>query len=95
MKCYQKSADLETLAKMAARLAGRDPDEHLKMVLADVVCSNGPMWNYHDFLARAVSAYHVLTTPCLTVPPWPEGRDLAAGGSDPRWSDSGVQVVAL
>jgi hypothetical protein len=32
----QKPADLETLARMAARLAGRDPDEHVRVAPGEV-----------------------------------------------------------
>lgn len=78
MSDQQKKTDLETLAKMAARLAGRDPDQYLKMTLADVVPFEGPMWSYPDFLARADAAYHTLATPSLTLPP-PPGRRHDSG----------------
>ena len=58
-----KATDLETLAKMAARLAGRDPDEHLHLVLADEIIHSGPLWGYSDFLARAEAAYAALERP--------------------------------
>jgi hypothetical protein len=32
----QKPADLETLARMAARLARRDPDEHVRVAPGEV-----------------------------------------------------------
>jgi hypothetical protein len=56
----QRSADIETLAKMAARLAGRDPDEHLRMTLGEVIAFNDYIWRYPDFLKRAEAAYAVL-----------------------------------
>ena len=56
----QKSADLETLARMAARLAGRDPDEHVRMVLGETVAFDDTMWRYPDFVSRAKAAYAVL-----------------------------------
>ena len=62
----QKPADLETLARMAARLAGRDPDEHVRMALGDVVAFDDVMWRYPDFLARAEAAYALLEGPLPT-----------------------------
>ncbi len=56
----QQIADIEALARMAARLAGRDPDEHVQVKLGDVIAFNGPVWRYPDFLARAASAYRAL-----------------------------------
>jgi hypothetical protein len=56
----QRSADIETLARMAARLAGRDPDEYLKMVLGDVTAFDDYIWRYPDFLNRAEAAYALL-----------------------------------
>jgi hypothetical protein len=53
--------DLETLARMAARLAGRDPDEHLKLELANVIAFDDVIWRYPDFLTRAEAAYELLT----------------------------------
>jgi hypothetical protein len=49
----ERSIDIEALARMAARLAGRDPDEHLTLKLAEVVPFEGPMWRYPDFPGRA------------------------------------------
>jgi hypothetical protein len=60
MSDEQKLADIETLAKMAARLAGRDPDQHLKLELGDFVAFDDPIWRYPDFLSRAETAYKVL-----------------------------------
>ena len=65
----ERSDDIEALARIAARLAGRDPDEHLTLKLADVVPFDGPMWTYPDFLTRAKAAYHALEAPILTLPP--------------------------
>ena len=61
MSNEQRSVDIETLAKMAARHAGRDPDEHVRLKLADVVAFDDVMWRYPDFLARAEAAYDALT----------------------------------
>ena len=60
MSDEQKRADLEALARMAARLAGRDPDEHVRMTLGHVVAFDDVMWRYPDFLSRAEAAYAVL-----------------------------------
>ena len=62
----QRLVDIETLARMAARLAGRDPDEQVLLKLADVVAFDQVMWRYPDFLARAEAAYDALTRVCLT-----------------------------
>ena len=65
----QTAADIETLARMAARLAGRDPDEHLIIELAGARPFDGVMWRYHDFLRRAETAYSALAGPHLDPPP--------------------------
>jgi hypothetical protein len=65
----ERSEDIEALARIAARLAGRDPDEHLTLKLADLVPFDGAMWSYPDFLMRAEAAYHALEAPVLTLPP--------------------------
>lgn len=69
MTDQQKRDDIEILARLAARMAGRDPDEHLKIALAEVVPFDDLLWRYPDFLTRAEAAYHALTTPILTLPP--------------------------
>ena len=58
----EKSADIETLARMAARLAGRDPDEHIEVRLGEFVAFSDLVWRYPDFLARAEAAYVLLET---------------------------------
>ena len=90
MSARQKSADIEVLARMAARHAGRDPDEYVKMMLANVVPFEGPMWSYPDFMARAEAAYHALTLPCLTLRPL-DDHDGPGGGAGSRrdWSHTG------
>jgi len=55
-----KAADIEVLARMAARLAGRNPDEHVHLTLGDIVGFNDVMWRYPDFIARAHQAYELL-----------------------------------
>ena len=64
----QRPVDIEVLARMAARLAGRNPDEHLTMSLGGVIPFDGPVWRYPDVMARAESAYRALTAASLTVP---------------------------
>ena len=45
---------------MAARLAGRDPDECVCVKLGDMVAFADAMWRYPDFLQRAEAAYGAL-----------------------------------
>ena len=78
----RRSEDIEALARMAARLAGRNPDEHLSISLGDVVPFDGPMWRYPDFLARAEAAYQALTSPTLTVPMLNGSSSKALVGAD-------------
>jgi hypothetical protein len=59
---------IESLARIAAQVAGRDPDERVRLKLADVVAFDDVMWRYPDFLARAEAAYDVLTRVSLTRP---------------------------
>ena len=58
----QKIADIETLARMAARLAGRDPGVHVEIRLGQVVAFSDVAWRYPDFMARAEAAYALLDT---------------------------------
>ena len=51
---------MELLARMAARLAGRDPDEPVCIKLGDMVAFDDTMWRYPDFLQRAEAAYGAL-----------------------------------
>ncbi len=76
-----KSADIETLARMAARLAGRDPDEHLKLVLGEVTAFDDYIWRYPDFLNRAEAAYALLDAP---VAPDVGGRTCSDSTADER-----------
>lgn len=59
----QRLADVESMARIAARLAGRDPDEHVSVVVGGVTVFHDVMWRYPDFLARAKEAYSVLARP--------------------------------
>jgi len=78
MSDQQRPADIETLARMAARLAGRDPDEHLKIALGEIVAFDGLLWRYPDFLSRAEAAYHALTAANLTLVKSRNGRHHAS-----------------
>jgi hypothetical protein len=51
---------IEALARLAARIAGRDPDDHATITLGDVMAFDDLMWRYPDFLARAEAAYRLL-----------------------------------
>jgi len=56
----QKTADIETLARMTARLAGRDPGVHVEIRLGQVVAFSDVAWRYPDFMTRAEAAYALL-----------------------------------
>lgn len=56
----QRAADLETLARMAARLAGREPDERLVIKVGETVAFEDVAWRYCDFTKRAEAAYRLL-----------------------------------
>ena len=58
----QKFADLKTLARMAARLAGRDPDERLIVKVGETIAFEDFAWRYPDFTKRAEAAYKLLDT---------------------------------
>ena len=55
-----RAAHVESLARMATHIAGRNPDDHATVKFGDVVAFDDVMWRYPDFLARADAAYHVL-----------------------------------
>jgi len=81
-----RSADIETLARMAARLAGRDPDEYLKMTLGEVTAFDDYIWRYPDFLNRAEAAYALLDAP--VAPDLGSLSDCQGDGRD-QGDDSG------
>jgi hypothetical protein len=56
----QKFADLKALARMAARLAGRDPDEQVVIQIGEAAAFEDAVWRYPDFLNRAEAAYKLL-----------------------------------
>lgn len=60
MTQHTRNVDIEALARMAARLAGRDPDKHVQLVFAQHVVFDDVMWRYPDFLNRAERAYALL-----------------------------------
>ena len=63
MSEVDRVAWIEVLAKMAARIAGRDPDQHVCLRLGEFVAFDDLMWRYPDFLARAEAAYVALDGP--------------------------------
>ena len=63
MTDVDRIAYIEVLARMAARLAGRDPDQHVCLRLGDFVAFNDLMWRYPDFLVRAEAALLALDGP--------------------------------
>jgi PAS domain S-box-containing protein len=58
-----REASMETLARMAAHLAGRNPDCHIAIKFGPVVAFDDVAWRYPDFLARAEAAYRLLASP--------------------------------
>lgn len=53
-------ADIEVLARMAVRLAGGHPDEHVKLQWGEDHVFEGPAWCHPDILSRAKQAYLML-----------------------------------
>jgi len=49
---------------MAARLAGRDADEHVEIRVGEVVAFSDVAWKYPDFVRRADAAYDLLRRGC-------------------------------
>ena len=78
----KRSEYVEMLSRMAARLAGRDPDEWLTMKLADIVIFDDLTWRYPDFMTRGETAYALLTSPSLVRP-----SDVAAASGTLRFGD--------
>ena len=79
----QRRDDIKTLARMAARLGGRDPDERITMTLAEIVAFDGPAWRYPDFLTRAEAAYVALTAGRLVLPREMDGGAKGEGDLAP------------
>jgi len=63
MDDFQRQTDIETLARMAARLAGRDPDSRITVKIGDLVVFDNVVWCYPDFLRCAEVAYAALCAP--------------------------------
>ena len=63
---------------MAARHAGRDPDELVTMTFAGEAAFDGSTRRDPDFPARSEAAFDALTTSCLTVPSSLNGLELPA-----------------
>jgi hypothetical protein len=63
----ERSTAIETLARIAARAAGRDPDERVQVVLGKTVAFDDVVWRYDDFLLRAEAAFDALTAPPFPV----------------------------
>ena len=61
MNEQQKFADVKALAMMAARLAGRDPEQQIAVRIAGRLVFEGLVWRYPDFLQRAEKAYELLS----------------------------------
>ena len=62
-RCQElKAADIEMLACLAARLAGRNPDRQTAVRMGEVVAFDDLAWRYPDFLARAEAAYRILAS---------------------------------
>lgn len=68
MPSAEKDQVIEMLARIAAHLAGRDPNEPARIEFGGVVAFDDVMWRYPDFLARANAAYHVLEMYRLSTP---------------------------
>lgn len=66
---------------MAARLAGREPDEHATLEVGGVVAFDGPLWRYPDFLSRAETAYQVLVATRLVRPENVSGQSVSSVSS--------------
>ena len=60
METDGKFADIKLLARIAARLAGRDPDEHVVVRIGDAEVFDDVVWRYPDFVSRAEAAYRLL-----------------------------------
>lgn len=56
-KPEQEAIAKETLAKIAAQLAGRSPDEKVTVKLAGEIAFDGQVWRYPDFIDRAERAF--------------------------------------
>lgn len=55
-----KSAGIEMLARLAALIAGNNPDKQIVIKFGDVVAFDDLAWRYPDFLTRAHAAFEIL-----------------------------------
>ena len=81
--------EVEALAKMAAKLAGHDPDRRVTIEVGGLVAFDDVAWRYPDFLQRAETAFAVLTSDALKHPthePRAEMMDMARGLENPEVS---------
>ena len=53
---------IEVLARIAAQLAGRDPDEPVKIEYGGTTAFEAKMWLYPDFIERARKALAALAS---------------------------------
>jgi len=70
---------VEKLARIAAELAGRDPDEYITLELAGVTAFDGAVWRYPDFVMRAEAAYDALVRPHLAQSSLLDGYNRSRG----------------
>jgi hypothetical protein len=68
MNDIQHAQIIETLARLAAGIAGRDPDQHHMIKLGGLVAFDDVAWRYPDFLARAEAAFILLDQGELAFP---------------------------
>ena len=64
--CEQHAVDIEQLARLAARLAGKDPDQPIKIRFGELTAFDDVAWRYPDFIARAEAAYRALEAGTLS-----------------------------
>jgi len=62
-----RTAGIEMLARLAAVIAGKNPDERTTIRFGNVVAFDDLAWRYPDFLARAEAAYRLLEADELPV----------------------------
>ena len=51
---------IETLARLAARIAGRNPEDQATIKIGEVMAFDDLIWRYPDFLTRAEAVYRLL-----------------------------------
>jgi len=68
MNDIQHAQVIETLASLAAGIAGRYPDQNHMIKLRGLVAFDDVAWRYPDFLARAEAAFVLLDQGELACP---------------------------